>query len=595
MRDLSVIIPARKEEWLQHTGNDVLAHREADTEIIVVLDEDWPEPGLVQHPDVTVVHVPRAIGQRAATNLGARISEARYICKLDAHCSMDQGFDRKLIEAAEALGRDVTQIPSQKNLHVYDQVCVSCGHRADQAPNWLGNVCPKCGGAREKAVVWKPRGGSTTVSWYFDTQPKFQYGGRPPRNIQGDQIVDVMSSLGACFFMDRERYWQLGGLDEGHGSWGSLGIEVACKSWLSGGRHVVNKATWFSHFFRVGGINFPYEIKGSDQEKARTYSRNLWFNNAWPGQTRPLSWLIEHFYPVPGWHDDAGRPQLAAVMAAGKAFDANGQGAIRGREESISGRIGGAVLALGESDVHNDGRVGGDGPRKGIIYYTDGKPKPYILEACRKQLEKAGLPIVAVSLKPLEWPAATVIQVGAERGYLTMAKQILTALEWSTADVIFFAEHDVLYHPSHFEFTPPTRDLYYYDLNTWKVDAKTGKAITYITKQLSGLCADRQLLIEHFRKRVAKIEADGFSRAMGFEPGSHHRKERIDDIGSAEWRSEVPNIDIRHDSNLTANRFDQSQFRDQRHCQGWQEATGVPGWGETQGRFSEFLNEAVCA
>jgi hypothetical protein len=34
-----------------------------------------------------------------------------------------------------------------------------------------------------------------------------------------------------------------------------------------------------------------------------------------------------------------------------------------------------------------------------------------------------------------------------------------------------------------------------------------------------------------------------FTRKMGFEPGSHGRKERIDDVPSDVWRSEFPNID----------------------------------------------------
>ena len=99
MPELSVIIPARNEEWLNLTVADVLSHIEADTEIIVILDGAWPKEPLTQHERVHIVYLPQAIGQRAATNLGAKISTATYICKLDAHCSIGQGFDRILIEA----------------------------------------------------------------------------------------------------------------------------------------------------------------------------------------------------------------------------------------------------------------------------------------------------------------------------------------------------------------------------------------------------------------------------------------------------------------------------------------------------------------
>jgi hypothetical protein len=158
-------------------------------------------------------------------------------------------------------------------------------------------------------------------------------------------------------------------------------------------------------------------------------------------------------------------------------------------------------------------------------------------------------------------------------------------------DVAFLCEHDVLYHPSHFEVRPPTDDVYYYNLNVWKVDATTGRAVTYETKQTSGLCANRRLLIEHYRERVARVERDGFSRKMGFEPGSHRRPERVDDVPSDVWRSAWPNVDIRHESNLTASRWSQAEFRDQRHCRGWTEAGEIPGGGVTQGRFRAWLQD----
>ncbi|HET7619143.1 MAG TPA: hypothetical protein VFK20_11585, partial [Vicinamibacterales bacterium] len=155
-------------------------------------------------------------------------------------------------------------------------------------------------------------------------------------------------------------------------------------------------------------------------------------------------------------------------------------------------------------------------------------------------------------------------------------------------------EHDVLYHPSHFDVVPPRDDVYYYNLHTIKVDAATGRAVSYVTKQTSGLCANRQLLIEHYRKRIAIVERDGFSRRMGFEPGSHRRKERIDDVPSDVWRSPFANVDIRHTANLTQSRWSPSQFRDQRNCQAWTEHTAAPGWPAWHGRpFAAFLQEVA--
>lgn len=173
-----------------------------------------------------------------------------------------------------------------------------------------------------------------------------------------------------------------------------------------------------------------------------------------------------------------------------------------------------------------------------------------------------------------------------------MFRQILAGLEALETDVAFLCEHDVLYAPHHFQFTPPRDDCYFYDLAVWKLDAATGRAITYETKQTSGLCANRELLIRHYRERVRRVEAEGFSRKMGFEPGSHRRPERVDDVPSDVWRSPVPNVDIRHTTNLTQSRWSTAEFRDQRNCRGWQESDRVPGWpGVTKGRFWDWLNE----
>jgi len=124
----------------------------------------------------------------------------------------------------------------------------------------------------------------------------------------------------------------------------------------------------------------------------------------------------------------------------------------------------------------------------------------------------------------------------------------------------------------------------------WKVDAQTGRALFYYCKQTSGLCAHRSLLLEHYRKRVKLVEENGFSRKMGFEPGTHNRKERVDDYKAKAWMSEYPNIDIRHKQNLTPSRWRRDQFRNQRYTRGWTEADEVPGWGVTKGRFDRILD-----
>lgn len=307
MRDLSIIIPARNEIFLQRTIENVLSNAEADTEVIAVCDGYWPDPPVLDNPRVTVVHHTESIGQRAATNEGVRISQAKYIMKLDAHCALDKGFDRKMIEDCQ---HDWMMVPTMWNLHAFDWGCKSCGKRTYQG---IQPVVCECGGKEhEMLIVWEPRGNKVTYSWRFDKNMQFQYWRKHVRRTTGD-LIDTMSFIGACFFCERERFWEIDGLDEQHGSWGQFGTELACKSWLSGGRLVTTKKTWFAHLFRTGnfrgsgwgGSSFPYELHQQDVDKCRVYSRDFWLQNRWPKAKHTVEWLVEKFRPVPDWHEGA--------------------------------------------------------------------------------------------------------------------------------------------------------------------------------------------------------------------------------------------------------------------------------------------------
>lgn len=299
MKDLSVIIPARNEEWINETIDTVISNRRLDTEVIAVLDGYWPDKGIPSREGVKVIHHSTPIGQRAATNEGVRLSDAKYVMKLDAHCSISEGFDQELIRDAQY---DWTIVPTMYNLHVFDWQCEKCGDRRYMGP--YPKDCPKCDNKSgfKKVLVWQPRRNRRSDYMRFDKSLHFQYWHdyRKRPEAQGE-ICDQMCCVGACWMMQRERYWELGGMDEGHGSWGQMGVEVACKSWLSGGKQIVNKRAWFAHLFRTqDGFGFPYPNPGIT--KAREYSQKLWMEGTWPKAKYPLSWLIEKFKPVPDWN-----------------------------------------------------------------------------------------------------------------------------------------------------------------------------------------------------------------------------------------------------------------------------------------------------
>jgi hypothetical protein len=175
-----------------------------------------------------------------------------------------------------------------------------------------------------------------------------------------------------------------------------------------------------------------------------------------------------------------------------------------------------------------------------------------------------------------------------------MFKQQLIGLQAIDADVVYFCEHDVLYHESHFDFIPPKDNVYYFNLNVWAVDAQNGQALYYDgNKMTSGLVAYKPILVEHYTKKIAWVEEENgkFSRnRMGFEPGKKVSKGRIGDYDWDVFRSTYPNVDIKHIGNITRKRFNLEDYRCRRQiASSWILSDEIPYWGKTKGRFDEFI------
>jgi glycosyltransferase involved in cell wall biosynthesis len=334
--DLTICIPSRNEMFLKQTIDDILKNKEAKTEIIAVLDGAWSDPAIPQHPDVNIIYVPEAIGQRAATNLGIKLSRSTWVMKVDAHCAFDKGFDRKMLEGFDKVGDDVTMVPLMRNLWAFDWKCYKCGSRWYQGPTPTrcmkqertvvpNESCDETKNFRRKITWsveaktgetaqknWKSRHSPSNASYCFDSEPHFQYmkeySYRPEVQKMKDEtgFTETMSLQGSCFMCTKEKYFDLKLCEEEHGSWGNQGIEVACKTWLSGGRVLCNHNTWYGHLFRTQGsdFNFPYR---NSQSKIKETKANVWnqiLNKQCPNQIYPVSWLIERFAPVPGWDNE---------------------------------------------------------------------------------------------------------------------------------------------------------------------------------------------------------------------------------------------------------------------------------------------------
>lgn len=526
--DLSIIIPARHEEFLNKTVEDICKNKRGATQVIVGLDGEWPAVPLETHPDVMVVYYPESIGQRAMSNQLVKLSRAKYIMKVDAHCAFDEGFDVKMIEKMED---DITMIPVMKNLFVFDWVCPDAKPRVNfdtskdephRRYQGASGPCKDCGKPTKKEIIWHAKKSPNSTAYRFDETMHFQYWNDFGKRQTGD-LTETMSIQGSCFMLTRDKWWELDISSEEFQSWGQQGVEVACKTWLSGGRVLVNRTTWYAHLFRTqDGFGFPYPQSGSAIDKNRELSRELFQRNKWKGAKHPFSWLIQKFNP-PGWKLD--------------------------------------------------------GPTKGILYYTDNRLNMKLAGICRKHIQASGLPITSVSLKPMNF--GNNIHMPLQRSYPTMFKQILAGLEAMTEDVVYFCEHDVLYHPEHFKFLPEHKNTWYYNGNYWDLRLKDGFAIHYDSSPLSGLVVYRETALRHFRERVALIEKLGEDYKplhMGFEPFTHGRVKWEFWCPFEVFLPKSPNIDIAHGQNATWKRWDIKDFiKKPKH---WEESTGfnVPDW-----------------
>lgn len=551
MLDLTIIIPARNEEFLNRTLQDLRENIQGNTEIIAVLDGYLPDPPLDSDPRVTIIYNPVSVGQRAACNQGVRLSKAKYVMKVDAHCAFDKGFDVKMLKAFEELGDDATMLPAMRNLHIFDWLCED-GHRRYQSPS---GPCETCGKPTTKDIVWFPKPSPKTFTFRFDKTMHFQYDGaqaKKPENILGALKLDgthdtnyreTLSIQGSCFMCTKKKWLELDICSEDFHSWGQQGVEVACKTWLSGGRVISNLNTWYAHCFRTRGADFgfPYSNPQNLVNENREYSRKLFMKDNWDKAIHKFQWLLDKFNP-PDWTET-----------------------------------------------------------KGMIYYTENSLDEKVAKPVRDQLLKISkdknINITSSSLKKMDFGVKNVHFPTMKRGYLTLFKQILGALENCKDEVVQFCEHDVWYSKESLDFTPERKDVFYYNTNVWRVRLSDGHALkTNDCRQLSGLCVYRETALIHFRERYEMAEkkykelvkSDGdetefnrWVRLAGFEPMTHNRIKWKNQFYCETWESEVPNLDIKHSKNATGERWRKDQYRNQKWTEGWTEAeSNIPGWGD---------------
>ena len=279
---LSVLIPNRNSPFLTKTIEDLLSKAVGEIEVIVNVDEKWPDK-LVDDPRVTYIHHSFPIGLRQGINSCAKLAKGKYIMKTDDHCMFGPGFDKILIE--NHLSDNWVQIPRR---YALDPVNWKIEERADNKYpiDYMYQDFPRKGKANDDGthgVEWRER--------------------RDERNVPEFDIDDTPSFQGSCYFMSKNYFDNfLHGLhEEGYGQFAQEAQEIGFKTWLGGGAVRVNKKTWYAHLHKGKAYGRFYKMPSGNVE-ADSWSAEHWLNNREPGMKKKFEWLIDNKFPgMPGW------------------------------------------------------------------------------------------------------------------------------------------------------------------------------------------------------------------------------------------------------------------------------------------------------
>lgn len=283
---VTVIIPSRSEQFLNPTIRDLLAKAAGHIEVIACLDGYWQRDGdaIIDHPQVRYIHRGTPRGMRAGINAAAALAQGDYLLKTDAHCSFSEGWDDILTQDCDD---DWVVVPRRDRLDAENWCLQDTGKPPidymylsypDDPADW--------GGPGLNGKPWEERNRDEA--------------------LRAVEVDDLMSAQGSAWFMHRPYFDHLELMDEAnYGSFWSEFQEIGMAAWLGGGRVIVNKRVRQLHLHKGKTYGRGYSLSKETLNQGSRYAKRWMMNDAWnpKKQTRPFSWLIEKFWPVPSWPD----------------------------------------------------------------------------------------------------------------------------------------------------------------------------------------------------------------------------------------------------------------------------------------------------
>ncbi len=272
MSKVSIIVPARNEIFLQQTLNEIFKNAKGEIEVIAILDRYWPSPPLKNNPNLVILHKGNSTGMRSNINAAARIATGKYLMKIDAHCKVGKGFDKIL---KRDCGENWLSVPSRYSLDAekwertrgpVDYIYLTFPYTDDDLY-----------GTGFHGKKWRGPHGQDGSFWHLEKERKHI------------KIDDLLSFQGSCWFMHKSYFFHIGCMDDINFTSHQEAQELGMKVWLSGGRVIRNKNTWYAHLHKGTKYGRGFRASKKDQRATQVYSTNLWMKNQWTGKTRKLA------------------------------------------------------------------------------------------------------------------------------------------------------------------------------------------------------------------------------------------------------------------------------------------------------------------
>jgi len=279
------MIPSRGELFFKRTIEDVLEKATGEIEVFPICDGyQIPSEDIIQDERVIYIHLPKTYKhqKRHGINEGVRQSKGTHIMSLDAHCLMARGFDEILTRDCED---NMVMIPRRNRLDA-ERWCIQ--KQSDMRPPI----------DYEYVMFPDPK------LFKFHSFHGFRWDKRT-KERWSIPIDDTMTMQASCWVMTKDHFQRNGFMQtEGFTGWGQEAESLCFKTWLRGGTVKTNKRTFYAHLHKGKHYGRMYHLDIRQTRASYQYSFDYFMNNRDPMRIRDFDWLIEKFWPLPGWPDN---------------------------------------------------------------------------------------------------------------------------------------------------------------------------------------------------------------------------------------------------------------------------------------------------